>query len=486
MVGPLRDTARTAGALLLLALPFDAHAAWRQDRFLIGGFGVGTTFDSTRLVLLNDAGLDFVVNSDQGAPSAKAHAFAAGLERLRRRRPGFTMQAIVYAENYYERGALFKNRNPKANRGAIVNELAAEGFRNPSVAGWMVWDEPPFDYGGVPDKLSDDKVFTNIGDMTRVMRDSTRSRMRPLLPYVNLMPIHLYWAFPAACRNRADTLEAYRCYLDRYLQQFDRDALPAPVLSFDNYPFEVPHADLRRYFLQHAIVRDKAKQFSRANYRIPVWSLIQASPRRETPVARWQPTPTFAQVRWQAYVSIAYGARGIVYWTSSPIQADPNGVGYGASFVTADGRRNGALYDSLRSLNAELHTLGPTLMALDPVAVHHVAANGMALPPGEGPGSASTLVARITEPAGTRQAGDAMVGVFRHVVDGAHYLLVVNKGLARAASFEVALRGPTTGRVERIDRTSGRPVATPLSESRSFTTPPVPPGGGVLYRIGGT
>jgi hypothetical protein len=76
-----------------------------------------------------------------------------------------------------------------------------------------------------------------------------------------------------------------------------------------------------------------------------------------------------------------------------------------------------------------------------------------------------------------------MVGVFRHVAGGAHYLLVVNKGLARAASFEVALRGPTVGRVERVDRVTGRPVATPLSDRRSFTTPPVPPGGGVLYRI---
>ena len=196
MAGFLRNTARAAAVLFLLALPLDTHAAWRQTGFLIGGFGVGTTFDSTRLVLLNDAGLDFVVNSDQGAPSAAAHAFAAGLERLRRRRAGFTMQAILYAENYYERGALFKNRNPVANRGAIVSQLAAEPFRNPSVAGWMVWDEPPFDYGGVPDKLPDDKVFTNIRDMTRVMRDSTRAGMRPLLPYVNLMPLHLYWAFP--------------------------------------------------------------------------------------------------------------------------------------------------------------------------------------------------------------------------------------------------------------------------------------------------
>jgi hypothetical protein len=455
---------------------------------MIGGYGVGTSFDSSRLVLLDGAGLDFVVNSDQGAPPSVASAFGDKLNRLRERRPGFTMQAVIYSENFHDRGALFKNRNPVRNRNAIVKELGRRGLHNPSVAGWMIWDEPPFDYGSGAGRLSDDAIFSSIRSMTRLMRDSTtRLGTHDKLALVNLMPLHLAWAFPARCRRTVDTLEAYRCYLDTYLSLFDRDSLPAPVLSFDNYPFELPTADLRRYFLQLAIVRDKAAQFSRPNYRIPFWSVIQASPRRENAWSPYQGTPTIPQIRWQAYVSIAYGAKGICYWTSHPIQSEPRAVGYGASFLRPDGSANGSTYAALKALNAELHALGPTLMALEPLAAYHVAANGAALPPGEGllrdRARAHGVVSRITDASGARDATDALVGLFRHRANGSHHLLVVNKGLAHPARFRVVLTSPVE-RVERVDRVSGDLVPTALANGTAFVTPLVPPGGGVLYRIG--
>src|SRR5262249_37184158 len=147
-----------------------------------------------------------------------------------------------------------------------------------------------------------------------------------------------------------------------YLSRFNGDPLPAPLISFDKYPFEGPTADFRLYFVQLAIVRDKAAQYSRSYYPIPFWSVIQAAPRRENGHAAYYGTPTFSQIRWQAYVSVAYGAKGIMYWTLRPHDDSPSDPGYGASFLRRDGSTNGALYDSLTKLNAELRALGPALM----------------------------------------------------------------------------------------------------------------------------
>src|SRR5438094_9996192 len=99
------------------------------------------------------------------------------------------------------------------------------------------------------------------------------------------------------------------------------------------YPFESSRTDFRRYFLQLSLIRDKAAEHSRPAYHIPFWSVIQASPRRDHPNAPDHSTPTFNQIRWQAYMSVAYGAKGIFYWTLLPFGRIGPAPGYGASFL---------------------------------------------------------------------------------------------------------------------------------------------------------
>jgi hypothetical protein len=131
---------------------------------------------------------------------------------------------------------------------------------------------------------------------------------------------------------------AYRAYLDSVLVPFNGDDLPLPLLCFDNYPFEFPPTDPNYYpqtFFQNlAAVRDAAGKYSRSNYSIPFWAMIQSAPRREhfhNPAVPDNPSPTMAQVRWQAYVSLAYGAKGILYWVARPLAPAPGDeVGYGA------------------------------------------------------------------------------------------------------------------------------------------------------------
>jgi hypothetical protein len=462
-------------ALLISGTGARRVAAWTQPEFVIGGYLVGG--DPNSLTRLNDAGLAFVVASDNASP-AQSRQVAARLDSLRIARPGFRMKAFIYVETDRP-NTLFKNSNPVANHAAVLGELSGSSeLNNASVAGWYIWDEPPIYYPPLR-KLASDQIFASIHEMTGLLSDPKNGAgTSGKLPLTNLLSIQNYSFFLPPCSP--DTLAAYECYLDGYLSMFDGDSLPAPVISFDKYPFEWPGADFRLSFLQLAAVRDKAAQYSRPNYRIPFWSVIQASPRRDNARAPYRPTPTFNQVRWQAYVSVAYGAKGILYWTLRPMAVLPSVPSYGASFLNRDGTPNGALFDSLAALNAELRGLGPTLMALDPVAVFHGAANRFVLPQRDD--SLSTVNSPLQLVSGVKgPTNEGMAGSFKNRVDGSDYVLVANKDTLLAQSFRVTLRrGPRT--IERVRKADGRLVPV-VANASAFDTGIIAPGGGELFRI---
>jgi hypothetical protein len=454
----------------------DASAAWKQSAFVIGGYHVGG--DPPSLIRLNDAGITLAIPSDNSAP-ARARDVAARFDSLRLHHPGFRMQEIVCEETSPPR-TLAKNPDPVANRAAIIAELTpTSGLNNLSVAGWYLWDEPPLYYPPAR-RLPPEQIFDSIHEMTRLIRDRTNgASTRDKLPFVNLFPVETYPWLGSPCSR--DTLLAYDCYLGQYLAKFSQDSLPAPVLSFDKYPFEGPHAEFRRYFVQLAIIRDEAARYSRPSYGVPFWSVVQASARRESSSSPYYSTPTFGQIRWQVYVSVAYGAKGILYWTLRPWDGPSSDPGYGASFLRSDGMPNGALYDSLSALNAELRGLGPVLMTLDPVAVFHAAANHFATPKWDDSlSSANSPLQLVSGLQGVTNEG--MAGSFKARTDGSDYVLVANKDTVLTQSFRVVLRSGSRT-IERVRKSDGRliPVGSGVAV---FDTGAIAPGGGELFKVG--
>ena len=88
---------------------------------------------------------------------------------------------------------------------------------------------------------------------------------------------------------------------------------------------------------------------------IPFWNFFNVMP--YGPHA----DPTEAQLRWQVFTSIAYGAKGVLYfcyWT-------PRGDEFpkGGAIIAADGRKT-RHYDQARRINRALRNLGPTIMKL--------------------------------------------------------------------------------------------------------------------------
>src|SRR5436190_19455958 len=125
--------------------------------------------------------------------------------------------------------------------------------------------------------------------------------------------------------------------------------------------------------------------------------------------------PTEAQIRWQIFASIAYGAKGVLYfcyWTERG-STFPRGGGV----ITAEGLPT-RHYDEARRINAEVKNWGPTLMKLKNTGVYLVTTtNATAIPATSG----LTNVAGIKgDPIGTN-----LIGTFDSS-DNARAIIIVN------------------------------------------------------------
>ena len=218
--------------------------------------------------------------------------------------------------------------------------------------------------------------------------DTIRKHRPGKLAYINLLPDY---ASPGQLGAAT-----YDEYVSRYAKETGCD-----VLCMDYYPMMTPTADGRDGYCGNlAVMRKYANQ-----YRIPHWNFFNTMP--------FGPhhDPTESQLRWQIYTSLAYGAKGILYfcyWT-------PGGGEFpkGGAIITAEGQRT-RHYDQAKRINAAIRNLGPTLMKLTSLKVIRVK-------PGDDPAKAleRSPIKSITK------GGDYLIGVFAHY-DGRRAVLVNN------------------------------------------------------------
>jgi hypothetical protein len=226
----------------------------------------------------------------------------------------------------------------------------------------------------------------------------------------------------------------------------------------DHYPQFSPTADGREAYCQNLEVM---RRYSLAA-RIPFWNFFNTMPFGP------HTDPTEAQLRWQIFTSLAYGAKGFMYfcyWT-------PAGGEFpkGGAIITRDGRRT-RHYAEAQRINAALKNLGPTLMQLTNTSVIHVK-------PKENSADAlkNTPVRSISD-------GDYLIGVFQHA-DGRRAVLINNYHFAYSAwptvtfdadagtVFEVS---PKTGKAEAVVDDSpdmpGLQLSLDAGEGRLFLLP---------------
>jgi hypothetical protein len=281
-----------------------------------------------------------------------------------------------------------------------VAELVGEVRRHPAVYGYYLRDEPTAAF------------FPGLATVSDVVKE-----LHPgAWPYINLFP------------NYADAGQLGAASYEEYVETFVATCRPT-ALCYDNYSL-LPGTELRpEYFTNLEAMRRAA-----VKHGLPFWNIILATAHfnyRE---------PTAADFSFQVYTSLAYGARGIAYFT----YFSPGHGNFRGAPVDQFGNKTPA-WERVRFVNLQIEQLAPTLVKLRSDRVYHFGD----VPAGcEGP-AAESLVAAME--------GPMMVGDFTHE-DGSRYVLAVNRDVAASHVCSPQFRTAPT-KVERVSPYTGKLAA---------------------------
>lgn len=292
------------------------------------------------------------------------------------------------------------------------------------------------------------------------------------------------------------------------------------VISFDNYAvWDDEHAKL----YQNDIGADWAKDyfcnlefFRQISQRtaIPFWTWILVHKHWSTYSQRYYRRATIADLHFQVYSALAYGAKGILYYNfwNPPQKFNENGWHEENGILSESGEET-ELYSPVAKLNAEVQTLGELLLDLEPIGVYHVTheypvstQKEMHLEELYSPSSGTfrfkygiKLVGWNSPPQLTEEEvkfkfvknmtnKSAMIGLLRGKTDGGRYILVVNKNRHSNESIFVTIDGIKFPNANRKVRLRNVLTGEELNNHSQIEVDPVfsinlEPGNGILYQV---
>ncbi len=247
-------------------------------------------------------------------------------------------------------------------KGAIAGgEAAADVKRHESFPdhkacwGYMLRDEPSAE------------DFPNLSYMVDYLRENRPGK----LAYMNLFPNY-------ASPKQLGT-ESYKEHVVRFVTEVNPD-----VICMDHYPYMEPDISALNLDQTSDWVLDKENplidKISRLGYcenlavlrevalekGIPFWNFFNVMPFGH------HSDPTEAQLRWQVYTSIAYGAKGVLYFCyQSPPGSHGSTFEKGGAILTVNGRKT-RHYEEAKRINYAIKNLGNTLINLESTAVHRI------------------------------------------------------------------------------------------------------------------
>lgn len=240
---------------------------------------------------------------------------------------------------------------------------------HPALAGYFIVDEP-----------GSAAIYPDIAALRRRIERTTPGR----IGYVNLLPDYV---FPGP--------DDYREYVEGYLFH-----TRPKLLSYDHYPFLVD-GDRPSFFDNLTVVRDLA-----AEYGVPFLLVVQLMPHAE------YRDVTYAELAWQVYHALAFGARGIsyfAYWTPTAV---PDNLAYRFRKGVIEGGRKTEHYDNVSRLNREVRAATDALTGYSPAGVWD---------------SAGSLErSTVLPPPFDITSGDVIVGLFKNAT-GDIAMLAVNR-----------------------------------------------------------
>jgi len=401
---------RLALALFLLApafaQPFQHPNPVAPKDFAVMAWG-GSPYDPEQLQGMREAGLNI-----------SGFCRVEALERVRA--SGLT--CFVSDKRLQEIGAPDDEIRP------MIAALKKEVGDNPAALGFYLHDEP------------DAAMMPGLGKLAMLLREAMPDKW----PYVNLFP---YRVSPKILGT-----SDYNYYVRMLVK-----TIRQPFLSYDNY--SLVNGDMLDYFYTNLeIIRALGLETG-----TPFWNCILAN-------SHFNYTePSDATFSLQAYSTMAYGGRGIQYFTYFA----PEVGNYRLAAIDQFGNRT-QTWDMLRRINNQIHALAPTLIGLHTTGVYHypdVPEQGQPLSNSKLIRSIEMTQRYVRPPVG----GRFLIGEFE---DNGHrpYFLIVNKDLKNSFQFRLELKQGDR-KLIRISSYSGK--EEPFGREMDWLAP----GGGILFRV---
>ena len=207
---------------------------------------------------------------------------------------------------------------------------------HPAFAGELLMDEP-----GKP-------LIPSVAAFTKSFEMNFPDKMW----HVNL--------FPTYATGGIQTF-SYEDYIDTWLKYTEPG-----YLSYDSYPLLKEGGIINDYYYNLDLVRAKT-----AERRIPFWTFIQTLSIAQTPGVPDKREPSEADIRWQVWSNLAFGAKGIqyfCYWSPG------NGAElFSDALIDVNGKET-TKYSYVKKLNADIQKTGKILLECDAAGVIQTAA----------------------------------------------------------------------------------------------------------------
>ncbi|HOA72798.1 MAG TPA: hypothetical protein PL151_17430 [Phycisphaerae bacterium] len=278
-----------------------------------------------------------------------------------------------------------------------VSALVERVGKHPAIYGYYLRDEP------------NAALFPALA----VYVDALRKADPAARPYINLFP------------NYATAEQLGTATYDEYLERFITTVKP-PFVSYDHYAL-MNDGSLRRQYFQNLEAVRKAS----LAHQLPFWNIVLSNAHFH------YAEPYEGGFRFQAFTTLAYGGRGISYFTyTTPLHGN-----YRLAPLDQFGEKT-ATWDMLRRTNLQIHALAPTLVKLRSVGVFH----HPSVPDGCAGLADSKHVANVS-------GGDLLMGEFEGP-DGEVYVMLVNKDLHRSMYADIQFKQP--GECRQVNNYTGK------------------------------
>jgi len=403
--------------LALMGAGFATPVEWAPKSFPIS-FWCGPpdpyiTVERYRQV--SDAGFNYVMPPCEGKSSAERN-----------------LRILDTAKSVKLKAFLQDDRMPAAISGVSdaktrIDSIVVAYAKHPAFAGYFITDEPGAG------------AFHGLSEVVAYLREKD-----PAHPaYINLFP------------NYASEDQLGAATYDTYVSQFIKTVKPFAV-SYDHYHF-LKSGDRTGFFANLDSVRTLALA-----EELPFWQIVLS-----VPFADYRPLSE-SEKRWEAMQTLAYGAKGLLYFT----YWTPGDKSYewGPALIGRDANPT-PQYEEVKRINSDVQALGKYLIDAVPSSVFQAGK----ISPGGKPREAGT-------PVSVSGAGDLTVGLFRR--DTHLYVMIANRDYRKPASTDVLF---TNGElvIQRLDKSNGKWLAVKgvKTEDNEFKTRvELAPADGELYR----